>query len=85
MAIFKSTQTAKKIGSDLVVCIDATIAQAAGLTVGQQIYVEVVGEGILIRSVVASRETLEQKIARFDPVLHGGEAMAVRHLGNEFC
>ncbi len=83
MVIFKSTQTAQKVGQDLVVCIDDSVARAAGLVAGQKVLIEVVNEGILIRSTAASKESLDQKLARFDPILHGGEIMAVQPLGHE--
>jgi antitoxin MazE len=37
----------------------------------------------LVRALGEPRLTLAQKLAAFDPALHGGEAMVTRPVGNE--
>ena len=61
-------------GNSLGVRLPASIARAAGLSVDQQVEVAVEGDRIV----------LEERLARFDPDRHGGEAMSVSEpLGNE--
>ena len=38
---------------------------------------------VLVRPLGEPRLTLAQKLAAFDPALHGGEVMATRPVGNE--
>lgn len=78
MSTLKAETTVRTWGKSLVVRIDPAVAKAASLVAGQMISIEVVGEGILVRPFAGVRETLQEKLARFDPALHGGEAMSVQ-------
>lgn len=71
-------------GNSLGVRLPASIARAAGLSVDQQVEVAVEGERIVLTPVRNRTLTLEERLARFDPDRHGGEAMSVSEpLGNE--
>jgi len=43
----------------------------------------VVEGGVFLRTVGKPKLTLAQKLAKFDPVLHGGEIMATGRVGAE--
>ena len=71
-------------GNSLGVRLPASIARAAGLSVDQQVEVAVEGDRIVLTPVRNRTLTLEERLARFDPDRHAGEAMSVSEpLGNE--
>ena len=71
-------------GNSLGVRLPASIARAAGLSVDQQVEVAVEGDRIVLTPVRNRTLTLEERLARFDPDQHGGEAMSVTEpLGSE--
>ena len=60
------------------------MAREAHLHVDQRVRVSVEGEQVVITPVDDSRLTLEQRLAAYDPIRHGGEQMATqRTLGAE--
>ncbi len=73
----------KKWGNNLGVRLPAAVARAAGLHVDQSVQITVEGSAIVIRPVDEEMNTLEQRLARFDPEKHGGEAMQSERLGAE--
>ena len=79
----KIGQIVQEWGNGLAVRITAPVARAAKLTRGQPITIEVVKQGVLIRSAGKPRLTLAQKLKAFDPKIHGGEAMASGRVGRE--
>ena len=79
----KFEQTVQEWGNGLAVRITAPVARAAHFVRGQPITVEVVKEGVLLRSAGAPRLSLAQKLAAFDPAVHGGESMAASRVGKE--
>ncbi|RZS58168.1 PbsX family transcriptional regulator [Sphaerotilus mobilis] len=84
MSHFKtSEQTVQAWGNGLGIRVTAAVAKAARLSRGSAVVVEVVEDGLLIRPVGLNRLTLAQKLAAYDPVLHGGEAMADGPVGVE--
>ena len=62
-------------GNNLGVRLPAAVARAAHLHVDQQVRISVEGERIIITPLRDAALTLEQRLARFDPERHGGEAM----------
>lgn len=76
-------QTVQTWGNSLAVRLNASIARAAHFVAGQTVRVEVVQDGVLLRPLKVPRESLEQKLARFDPALHGGETMTGASVGSE--
>ena len=73
----------KQWGNSLGVRLPAAVARAAHLHVDQRVRVSVEGGQVVIASVTDAALTLEQRLARFDPVRHGGEIMATNTIGAE--
>ena len=71
-----SEQTIQTWGNGLAMRITAPLAKAAHVVRGTPVTVEVVPEGFLVRVGNRPRLSLAQKLAAFDPDVHGGEAMA---------
>ena len=63
----------KKWGNNLGVRLPAAVAREAKLHADQRVRIAVEDGRITITPV--NGMTLEQRLARFDPVRHGGEAM----------
>ena len=77
MAAVKDEQTVQAWGNDLGVPITSSVACAAKFSAGLRVTVEVVDEGLLVRrAAIKPRMTLAEKLAAFDPAVHGGEMMA---------
>ena len=73
----------KRWGNNLGVRLPAAVARAANLHVDQQVKVEVENGRVVIIPVAVAEPTLEQRLAAFDPALHGGESMVTEALGAE--
>lgn len=73
----------KQWGNNLGVRLPAAVARAAHLRVDQRVRIEVEQDRVIITPVENARLTLEQRLARFDPARHGGEAMRTTDLGVE--
>jgi antitoxin MazE len=73
----------KQWGNNLGVRLPAAVARAAHLHVDQRVRISVEDGTIVIRPVGEGVSTLEQRLARFDPVRHGGEIMESQALGAE--
>lgn len=74
----------KNWGNNLGVRLPAAVARAANLHVDQRVRITVEGERVVITPVRAETSSLEQRLARFDPQRHGGEAMVAHEaLGAE--
>ena len=78
-----TTQTVQAWGNGLGVRLTAPVAKAARITQGQPILIEVVQGGVFLRTVGKPKLTLAQKLAKFNPSLHGGEAIATGRIGAE--
>ncbi|MCH2242100.1 MAG: AbrB/MazE/SpoVT family DNA-binding domain-containing protein [Aquabacterium sp.] len=63
-------------GNNLGVRLPAAIARAARLHADQRVNIAVEGDRVVITPMRDEALTLEQRLARFDPARHGGEAMA---------
>ncbi len=73
----------KQWGNSLGVRLPAAVARDAHLRVDQRVRISVEGGQVVITPVVDAGLTLEQRLARFDPVRHGGEVMASKNIGAE--
>ena len=73
----------KQWGNSLGVRLPAAVARAAHLRVNQRVRVAVDNDRVVITAVAPKALTLEQMLASFDPLRHGGEVMAVSPLGAE--
>jgi antitoxin MazE len=79
-----ATLTVQQWGNSLAVRIPSAVARSARFRVGQPVEVSAQDSGVLVRAIGEPKLTLAQKLAAFDPALHGGEAMATGPVGNEF-
>jgi antitoxin MazE len=73
----------KHWGNNLGVRLPAAVARAANLHADQRVRVQVDQGRVIITPVDDGALTLEQRLARFDPARHGGEAMATAAVGAE--
>jgi len=78
-----ATLTVQRWGNSLAVRIPAAVARTARIKVGQPVEVSAQDSNVLVRPIGDPRLTLAQKLAAFDPSLHGGEVMATRPVGKE--
>jgi antitoxin MazE len=63
----------KQWGNNLGIRLPAAVVREAHIHVGQRVRVSVKGDQVVITPIVDSQLTLEQRLAAFDPVRHGGE------------
>lgn len=73
----------KHWGNNLGVRLPAAVAREAKLHADQRVRVVVVKGKVVITPIADAPLTLEQRLARFDPARHGGEAMAAEAVGAE--
>ena len=74
----------KHWGNNLGVRLPQAVAREANLHADQQVRVLVEAGGrVVIEPVVGAELLLEERLQRFDPARHGGEAMAAPLLGAE--
>ncbi len=65
----------KEWGNNLGVRLPAAIAREAHLRAHQRVRISVVGGQIIITPIEAEALSLEERLQKFDPSRHGGEAM----------
>ncbi len=73
----------KQWGNNLGVRLPVNVARAAHLHVNQRVRVVVEEGHVVITPLDDEPLTLEQRLARFDPARHGGEAMPTEPVGAE--
>jgi len=73
----------QKWGNSLAVRIPASIAHRAHIGLGSKIEISLVDDHITLKSIESKTVTLEQRLAQFDPKIHGGEVMQVDVIGLE--
>jgi antitoxin MazE len=73
----------KRWGNNLGVRLPAAVAKAAHLHADQRVRVSVEEGRVVIVPVGDVPLSLDQRLARFDPSRHGGEAMAAKPVGAE--
>jgi antitoxin MazE len=84
IAMTETVLDIKHWGNNLGVRLPAAVARAAHLHADQRVRITVEGERIIITPLHDETLSLEQRLARFDPERHGGEAMSVdERLGAE--
>ena len=81
-AIYNAPSRLVPWGTSLGLRITKAVAKVAGVEADSQVTISAQPGRILIESV-AARPTLEDLLARFDPVRHRGEAMAFAPVGKE--
>ncbi|MDQ7001760.1 MAG: AbrB/MazE/SpoVT family DNA-binding domain-containing protein [Ghiorsea sp.] len=70
----------KKWGNSLGVRLPAAVAREAHLHCDQRVRLSVVDKQIILTPIVDEPLTLEERLAHFDPIVHGGEVMRVAEL-----
>lgn len=65
----------KRWGNSLGVRLPAAVAKKAHLHVDQRVKVSVEGDYVVISPLQDKPQTLEQRLAQYDPKRHGGEQM----------
>jgi antitoxin MazE len=83
MAQVEAVLGIKLWGNNLGVRLPLTVARAAHLHVDQRVRVAVEEGRVIITPVDDASLTLEERLARFDPARHGGEAMEAEPVGVE--
>jgi antitoxin MazE len=73
----------KRWGNNLGVRLPAAVAKAAHLQADQRVRVSVEEGRVVITPVAGGALSLEQRLARFDPARHAGEAMQIPAIGAE--
>lgn len=73
----------KQWGNNLGVRLPAAVAREAHLHVDQRVRVSVRKGKVTITPLADIPLTLAQRLARFDPARHGGEAIAIPMIGAE--
>lgn len=73
----------KPWGNNLGVRLPASIARAADLKADQRVRITVEEGRVIITPQGDRPPSLADRLARFDPAVHGGEALAVLALGRE--
>ena len=78
-----SSSTVQKWGNSLAVRIPSAVARSAGFKIGQPVEVSAHDSGVLVTPTGDVQLSLQQRLALFDPELHGGEAMPTKRIGKE--
>jgi antitoxin MazE len=73
----------KAWGNNLGVRLPASVARAAHLKADQRVRITVEEGRVIITPHGDRPPTLAERLALFDPAVHGGEAMAVTPVGRE--
>jgi len=79
----RATLTVQQWGNSLAVRIPAAVARSARFVVGQPVELTLADDGVVVRRLGRPRLTLAQKLAAFDPAVHGGGAIAAGRIGAE--
>ena len=78
-----ATLTVQQWGNSLAVRIPAQVARLARFKVDQPVEVLAQNCNVLVRAIGEPKLSLAQKLAKFDPNRHAGEAMATGRVGHE--
>jgi antitoxin MazE len=81
--MIEATLDIKLWGNSLGVRLPTSIARAARLTVDQRVHITVEEGRVILTPHGDKQLTLADRLALFDPAVHGGEAMAVAPQGRE--
>jgi antitoxin MazE len=81
--MIEATLDIKQWGNNLGVRLPAAVARAAHLHADQRVRVSVENDRVVITPVTDAPLSLEQRLACFDPVRHGGELMVSQAIGAE--
>jgi antitoxin MazE len=79
----EATLDIKLWGNSLGLRLPSSVARAAGLAVDQRVRISVEDGRVVITPQGDKPLTLAERLALFDPAVHGGEAMVVAPVGRE--
>jgi len=79
----EATLEIKNWGNSLGVRIPSAVARAARLKANQPVKLTVERGRVIVTPQTPGPLTLAERLDRYDPALHGGEAMAARLIGAE--
>lgn len=79
----ESTLVIRKWGNNLGVRLPVAISKEAGFQSGQKVRLRVEDGRVIVEPVPPADLGLEDRLRRFDPARHGGEAMADARVGAE--
>jgi antitoxin MazE len=79
----EATLHIKAWGNSLGLRLPAAVARAARLKAGQRVHIAVEDGRVIITPHGDKPMTLAERLALFDPVVHGGEAMCFTSLGRD--
>lgn len=79
----ESTLVIRKWGNNLGVRLPAAIAREAGFQSGQEVRLHVEDGRVIVEPILSADLGLEDRLRRFNPARHGGEAMADARVGAE--
>jgi len=77
------TLTVQKWGNSLAVRIPAHIARSAHFHLGTQVELDIHDGNIIVKATGQQKLTLNERLACFDPKIHGGEVMSDQPIGLE--
>jgi antitoxin MazE len=83
MAHKTATLTVQKWGNSLAVRIPADIARSAHFDIGTLVELDAHNGSIVIKATGRRKLTLNERLASFDPEIHGGEVMQANLIGLE--
>ncbi len=75
--------TIQQWGKSLAVRIPVAVARAARFEVGRVVEVASHDDVVTVKPIRPRQLTLAERLERFDPAVHGGEAMVVEPIGAE--
>lgn len=78
-----ATLTVQKWGNSLAVRIPADIARSAHFYIGTLVELDAHDGSIVVKATGHRKLILNERLASFDPKIHGGEAMPAKPVGLE--
>ena len=75
--------TVQQWGNSLAVRIPAAIAKKVRFVAGQPVELTVDNLGVVVHRKGNPKLTLEQRLAAYDPEIHGGEILSSGRIGEE--
>ncbi len=83
MTMKTATLTIQKWGNSLAVRLPAPIAKNAHIHTGTMVELTVHEGNIIVKPTGKHKLSLNERLAAFDPNIHGGEVMASKNIGVE--
>lgn len=78
-----ATLTVQQWGNSLAVRIPAALARKVHFVVGQPVEISTDDFGVIVHRKGSPKRSLEQRLAAFDPAIHGAEVISSGRVGAE--